>query len=51
MTTASADWSRHGRNRVDGGDWDRISSEINDHGCATTPQLLLPAETEQFIGL
>jgi uncharacterized protein len=30
--------------RVGGADWDRITGQVNEHGCALTPQLMSPAE-------
>src|SRR5262249_48741968 len=32
--------------RVDGADWDHITGQVNEHGCALTPQLMTPAERE-----
>jgi hypothetical protein len=32
--------------RVAGADWDRITAEVNSHGCALTPQLMTPDECE-----
>ena len=37
--------------RVDGADWGRITAEVSELGCALTPQLLTPAESEQVAGL
>jgi uncharacterized protein len=37
--------------RVDGADWAAITAELNDVGCALTPQLLTPAECGQIAGL
>jgi uncharacterized protein len=38
-------------NGVAGFDWDRITSEVNDYGCAVTPPLLSKAECERVAGL
>jgi uncharacterized protein len=35
-------------NRVDSGDWDAITAEVNDFGGALLPQLLTPAEAAQL---
>jgi uncharacterized protein len=32
--------------RVGRADWDRITAEVNEHGCALTPQLMTPDECE-----
>jgi hypothetical protein len=40
-------WQR----RVDSGDWDAITTELNDLGGALLPQLLTPAETAEIRGL
>ncbi len=37
--------------RVDGGDWSRIAEEVNEYGCALTPQLLTDTETSRVAGL
>jgi hypothetical protein len=37
--------------RVHTADWDALTNEINDLGCARTPQLLTLADTSQIIGL
>jgi uncharacterized protein len=37
--------------RVDRADWDAITGEINDYGCALTPQLLTPAEAGEIAAL
>ena len=39
------------RDRVEAGDWDRITGEINALGCGLTPQLLTAPECEQIAGL
>jgi uncharacterized protein len=39
------------RRRVDGADWDRITADINCHGCALTPRLLSPAEAGRVAAL
>jgi hypothetical protein len=37
--------------RVDSGDWDAITAEVNDFGGASLPRLLTKAETEKLRGL
>lgn len=37
--------------RVDSGDWDAITEEINEYGGALLPQLLTPEEAERIRGL
>lgn len=37
--------------RVDSGDWDSITEEINEYGGALLPQLLTPEEAEEVRGL
>ena len=32
--------------RVDGADWDHIAGQVDEHGCALTPELMTPAECE-----
>jgi uncharacterized protein len=32
--------------RVDGADWDHITGQLGEHGCALTPPLMTPAECE-----
>jgi uncharacterized protein len=45
QTVVSADpWKR----RVDSGDWDAITAELNEYGGALLPQLLTPAEARQL---
>src|SRR5260221_5454663 len=44
MNTAAGPWT----DRVDRADWDRITSQVNEHGCALTPQLMIPAECERI---
>jgi hypothetical protein len=39
------------RRRVDSGDWDAITAELNDLGGALLPQLLTPAEAAEIRGL
>ena len=39
------------RNRVDSGDWDAITAEVNDFGGALLPRLLTDAETDAIKGL
>jgi hypothetical protein len=40
-------WQR----RVDTADWDALTNEVNDLGCARTPELLTVADTSRIIGL
>jgi hypothetical protein len=54
MTTATrrnASPPSRWRDRIDGGDWDRIAADINEYGCALTPQLLTPAEAASIAAL
>ena len=37
--------------RVDAVDWDHLTAQLNADGCALTPQLLTPGETDQIAGL
>lgn len=37
--------------RVDSGDWESITAEINEYGGALLPQLLIPEEAEEIRGL
>ncbi|MEU4195319.1 2OG-Fe(II) oxygenase [Kribbella sp. NPDC026611] len=37
--------------RVAGADWDAVSAEVNDLGCALLPQLLTPTECAKIAGL
>lgn len=37
--------------RVDSGDWEAITAEVNDYGGALLPQLLTPDEAEEIRGL
>jgi hypothetical protein len=46
-TVAASPW----RDRVESGDWDRITGEVNALGCGLTPQLLTAPECEQIAGL
>ena len=46
-TVAASSW----RDRVETGDWDRITAEVNALGCGLTPQLLTAPECEQIAGL
>ncbi|GAA2120806.1 2OG-Fe(II) oxygenase [Actinomadura alba] len=39
------------KKRVDSGDWDAITGEVNEYGGALLPQLLAPEETEQIRSL
>jgi uncharacterized protein len=47
MSTAATWWTR----RVDRADWDQITAQVNEHGCALTPQLMTPAECERLAAL
>jgi hypothetical protein len=40
-------WQR----RVDTADWDALTNEVNDLGCARTPEVLTVADTSRIIGL
>ncbi len=40
-------WQR----RVDGADWDRITSDVNEYGCALTPQLVNSQEAGRIAAL
>jgi uncharacterized protein len=51
MTGKAASQSSQWKDRVDGGDWDRISAEINEYGGALTPQLLTPQEAASIAAL
>ena len=42
MTTATTARTSRWKERVDGGDWDHITSEVNEYGCAPLPRLLIP---------
>jgi uncharacterized protein len=46
-TRAASPW----RDRVEAGDWDRITGEVNALGCGLTPRLLTAPECEQIAGL
>jgi uncharacterized protein len=46
-TTATATW----KDRVDGGDWERIAAEVNEYGGALLPQLLTPEEAASIADL
>ncbi|MDT4902905.1 MAG: uncharacterized protein QOH52_921 [Pseudonocardiales bacterium] len=37
--------------RVDRADWDAIATELDEYGCALTPQLLTPVEARRIAGL
>jgi hypothetical protein len=39
------------KERVDGADWEHITEDVNELGCALTPELLTPAECGQIAGL
>ena len=43
--------SRSWQQRVDRADWAQLSAELNDYGCALTPPLLTPDETDQIATL
>ena len=45
--TASNPW----RQRVGAADWDQISADLSDYGCALTPQLLTPGEAAEIAAL
>jgi uncharacterized protein len=47
MTTTIDHWA----DRVDGGDWDRITEELNEYGGALLSQLLAPEEAARIAGL
>jgi hypothetical protein len=47
MTTAIDHWA----DRVDSGDWDRITEELNEYGGALLPRLLTPEEAARIAGL
>lgn len=51
MKSKDANQSSPWKDRVDGGDWDRITGEVNEYGCALTPQLLTPEETGRIAAL
>ena len=37
--------------RVAGADWDAVTTEVNDLGCALLPQLLTPGEAARIAGM
>ncbi len=39
------------KERVDGAGWEHITEDVNELGCALTPELLTPAECGQIAGL
>jgi hypothetical protein len=39
------------RQRVDAANWDEITGQLNDDGCALTPPLLTPDETDEIAAL
>ena len=39
------------QHRVDSGDWEAITAEVNNFGGALLPELLTPAEAKQIRGL
>ena len=45
--TISGSWQQ----RVDAADWDEITGQLNDYGCALTPPLLTPDETDAIAAL
>ena len=45
--TISGAWQQ----RVDAADWDEIAGQLNDYGCALTPPLLTPDETDEIAAL
>jgi hypothetical protein len=47
MTTTIDHWA----DRVDGGDWDRITEELNEYGGALLPRLLTSEEAVRIAGL
>jgi uncharacterized protein len=47
MTPTSVPWQQ----RVDRADWDEITGQLNDYGCALTPPLLTPDETGEIAAL
>ncbi len=51
MTSKRANHSNPWKDRVDGGDWDRITGEVNEYGGALTPQLLTPEEAASIAAL
>jgi uncharacterized protein len=51
MTTATTARTSRWKQRVDGGDWDHISSEVNEYGCALLPRLLTADEAARIAAL
>jgi uncharacterized protein len=51
IKSKNANRSSRWADRVDGGDWDRITEEVNELGCALLPQLLTPEEAGQVAAL
>ncbi len=51
MTGKAASQSSRWRDRVEDGDWDRITGDINEYGCALTPRLLAPEEAGRIAAL
>lgn len=47
VLTIGGSWQQ----RVDTADWDEITGQLNDYGCALTPPLLTPEETGQIAAL
>ena len=45
--TISGSWQQ----RVNAADWDEITGQLNDYGCALTPPLLTPDETDEIAAL
>jgi hypothetical protein len=51
MTTTEPPVVGSWQRRVDKADWDAIAAEVNDLGCALTPQLITAADATRIIGL
>ena len=53
MTTTTTTRARTGADkfakRVAGADWDAVTAEVNDYGCALLPQLLKAARPRQWV--
>jgi hypothetical protein len=47
MNAVTAAW----KDRVDQADWERITGQVNEHGCALTPQLMTRAECDRIAKL
>ena len=50
-TTTTAMQSSQWTDRVEAGDWDRITEEVNEYGGALLPQLLAPEEAGRIAAL